>query len=48
MALSIPFGMGAEVSVSDIERSDWTGGSKMLDDVQSAIGLRGGGIECAD
>lgn len=48
MALSISCSLGTEVSVSDPERTHWPGSASLPDDVQSAVGVRGSGVECAD
>ena len=45
MALSIPFGMGAEVSVSDLNRSGWSRSVYLYLGVFRSGRLRGGGTE---
>ena len=45
MALSIPPGLGAEVSVSDAARADCQGSAEMRDDILSAVGMRDRGDE---
>jgi hypothetical protein len=45
MALSIPRGMGAEVSVSDVTRAGRKRGAEVRDGVLSATGLRNSGTE---
>ena len=47
MALSIPSGMGAEISVSDAAWADRQGGAEMCDGILSADGMRDSGDECA-
>lgn len=39
MALSIPPGLGAQVSVSDATRADRQGGAEMCNGVLSAVGM---------
>lgn len=45
MALSIPPGLGAEVSVSDAAGADWQGSAEMRDGILSAVGVRDRGGE---
>ena len=45
MALSIPSGVGAEVSVPDVARSNRQGGAKVRDDVLPAAWMRDRGNE---
>ena len=45
MALSIPLGMGSEVSVSDVTRAGRKRGAKVRDGILSATGLRNSGTE---
>ena len=45
MALSIPPGLGAEVSVSNAARADWQGSAEMRNDILSAVGMRDRGDE---
>ena len=47
LALSIPPGVGSEISVPGIAGADRAGGVQVRDGVLSAVGLRGGGTECA-
>ena len=47
LALSIPPGMGAEIPLSDVARSDRQGGAKVRDDVLPAARMRDRGDERA-